>query len=34
LPATIGAVALRVRVDHIFADQKPTTVVDRTWELL
>ncbi len=34
LPATSGAVALRVRVDHIFADQKPTTVVDRTWELL
>lgn len=33
LPAPSGAVALRVRVDHIFADQKPTTVVDRTWEL-
>ena len=33
LPALPGAVAIRVRVDHIFADQKPTTVVDRTWEL-
>lgn len=33
LPADLGVVALRVRVDHNFADRKPTTVVDRTWEL-
>ena len=32
-PAGPKAVALRVRVDHNFADRKPTTVVDRTWEL-
>lgn len=32
-PAGTKAVALRVRVDHNFADRKPTTVVDRTWEL-
>lgn len=32
-PADRKPVALRVRVDHNFADRKPTTVVDRTWEL-
>jgi len=28
-----GAVAVRVQVDHIFAGQKPATVIDRTLEL-
>lgn len=32
-PADRKAVALRVRVDHNFAERKPTTVVDRNWEL-
>jgi nitrate/TMAO reductase-like tetraheme cytochrome c subunit len=33
LPPRAGAVALRVEVDHIFADRKPTPILDRTWEL-
>ncbi len=32
-PADRKAVALRVRVDHTFADRKPSNILDRTWEL-
>lgn len=32
-PREPRAVAVRVRVDHVFADQKPVRVLDRTWEL-
>ncbi|MEQ1633308.1 MAG: multiheme c-type cytochrome [Planctomycetota bacterium] len=33
LPLRASAVALRVEVDHIFDNRKPTPVLDRTWEL-
>lgn len=32
-PRELRAVAVRFRVDHVFADQKPVRVLDRTWEL-
>lgn len=32
-PPEPRAVAVRVRVDHLYADQKPTQVLERTWEL-
>lgn len=32
-PREPRAVAVRLRVDHVFADQKPVRVLDRTWEL-